>query len=525
MAQVRSLRSNDNLQLAHWPPVDPPTGRRQNNVPENNMADPVDNNAEAALEAVQNPGPVSTWTANPMTANFNPGTPQGQKIFDVKTRGLPEDKKFEITTMEGAGFRKYLLGKQAALGGVVTCLPIEINADGTVRVTANLIKQYQLISFDCVRREAYKRYVGDLAHNAALPQGPYVMQQLDPENSMADRATFYKQVDANVVHQLMVNSITATGYSNVIQGHEDEISYTCPVTGSIVVDGPSLLHLIWQKVDPSLTVNVETLRAKIESTKLHTYENNVDAMLTEIEDTYQRIRHMDATCESILRYSMTACLSGPCDDFNSFVKAIKGDVDAGIGPHASITFTRFVSAARNKYLNMVASKEYNKVDLRKQELLALTTKIAGMEAQLRQSTALATSGGGGGGTNATPGLDRHRLEGTQIERWRIVKQGASITVDGKIYWWCEHHIDPAGRWSGMYVAHKPEDHDAVVARRRAGRAKREKRRENSGDGGGTPAGNSLVISQKLKEVLCSKLMVSDEDADKICNDICSQPKE
>ena len=86
MAQVRSLRSNaDNLQLAHWPPLDPPTGRRQNNAPENNMADPVDNNAEAALEAAQNPGSVVTWTANPMTANFNPGTSQGQKIFDVKT--------------------------------------------------------------------------------------------------------------------------------------------------------------------------------------------------------------------------------------------------------------------------------------------------------------------------------------------------------------------------------------------------------------------------------------------------------
>ena len=110
-------------------------------------------------------------------------------------------------------------------------------------------------------------------------------------------------------------------------------------------------------------------------------------MLTEIEDTYQCIRHMDAMCESILRYTMAACLSGPCDDFNNFVKAIKGDVDSGIGPHARITFPQFVLAARNKYLNMVASKEYNKVDVRKQELLALTTKIAGLEVQLRQNTA------------------------------------------------------------------------------------------------------------------------------------------
>ena len=108
------------------------------------MADNVDNNAAA----VQNQGPLSRWTTNPMVANFNPGTPQGQKIFDVKTQGLPEDKKFEITTMEGADFRKYLLGKQAALGGVATCVPIENNADGTVKTTANLIKQYQLILFE-----------------------------------------------------------------------------------------------------------------------------------------------------------------------------------------------------------------------------------------------------------------------------------------------------------------------------------------------------------------------------------------
>ena len=171
-----------------------------------------------------------------------------------------------------------------------------------MKTTANLIKQYQLIPFATLCRETYKRYAGDLAHDAPLPDGPYAIRHLDQENTMADCATFYKQADANVVLQFLVNSITAAGYSNIIQGHENEISFTCPVTGSIVVDGPCLPHLIWQKVDPSLTVIVETLRAKIESTKLHGYENDVDVMLTDIEDTYQRIRHMDATCESILRY-------------------------------------------------------------------------------------------------------------------------------------------------------------------------------------------------------------------------------
>ena len=131
---------------------------------------------------------------------------------------VPEDKKFEITTMEGAEFRKYLLGKQAALGGVVTCVPIENNADGTMKTTANLIKQCQLIPFEILRREAHTCSAGDLAHDAPLPAGPYAIRQLDLENNMAYPATFYKQVDANNVHQLVVNSITARGYSNVIQG-------------------------------------------------------------------------------------------------------------------------------------------------------------------------------------------------------------------------------------------------------------------------------------------------------------------
>ena len=112
-----------------------------------------------------------------MAANFDPGTPQGQKIFDVKTRGLPEDKQFEITTMEGAELRKYLLGKQAALGGVVTCISIENNANGAMKTAANLIKQYQLIPFEILCREAYKRYAGGLAHNTPLPAGPHAIRQ------------------------------------------------------------------------------------------------------------------------------------------------------------------------------------------------------------------------------------------------------------------------------------------------------------------------------------------------------------
>ena len=53
------------------------------------------------------------------------------------------------------------------------------------------------------------------------------------------------------------------------------------------------------------------------------------------------------------------------------------------------------------------------------------------------------------------------------------------------------------------MTHKSEDHGAVVARRRG---KREKRRQDPDNKDNKRVGGNLVISQLLKEVLCSRLM-------------------
>ena len=96
---------------------------------------------------------------------------------------------------------------------------------------------------------------------------------------------------------------------------------------------------------------------------------------------------------------------------------------------------------------MVAAKEYNKLDSRKQELMMLRTTIEFLETQLdEQKTVLATSDGGGGGTNAASGIDLNTIPSTPVQHWRVTKQGASIcSSHGKTHWWCEQHVNPAGR--------------------------------------------------------------------------------
>ena len=94
--------------------------------------------------------------------------------------------------------------------------------------------------------------------------------------------------------------------------------------------------------------------------------------------------------------------------------------------------------------------------------------------------------------------------------------------DGVKWHWCPHHKHPKGLFDGLYCTHTPDNHTAWKAERDA--------KYNKNRNGGTapsaahaaPAGdaNKLAIGQRLKQVLCTKLMLSDADADAYCNEIC-----
>ena len=64
---------------------------------------------------------------------------------------------------------------------------------------------------------------------------------------------------------------------------------------------------------------------------------------------------------------------------------------------------------------------------------------------------LQPSGGGGGGNGRS-------------NPWQKEKKGDSIQMYGKTWWWCPQH----NQGKGMYVRHKPENHDKWLAAKNAG---------------------------------------------------------
>ena len=91
--------------------------------------------------------PPEVWTANPNLGNFNPGTAIGAKIFERKTKGLPEDKSLPLTRKSALAFRMIVESNAGTFGNPVTKIPVEYAADGTtVTKWANLTEDYSEIT-------------------------------------------------------------------------------------------------------------------------------------------------------------------------------------------------------------------------------------------------------------------------------------------------------------------------------------------------------------------------------------------
>ena len=121
-----------------------------------------------------------------------------------------------------------------------------------------------------------------------------------------------------------------------------------------LIYGLCLLKLLMDSVDPNIVIGIEVLHAQLESVKIHSFGNNVDAMLTDIEDNHVKKLDNHSTCESTHRYCFNAHLSGPNTKFNAFIERIKDDIDSQTGLNKNMTFDELFTAARSKYNNMDA---------------------------------------------------------------------------------------------------------------------------------------------------------------------------
>ena len=455
-----------------------------------------------------------------MNSNFNLGTAAGQKIFLEKTKGLPEDKRLPLTSSSAAAIMAVLRGKEQLMGEVVTGI-LTTYTVGTAGDFKNLITQSPTIDLERVQREAFRRFSTAIDEAGPIPATPWPKEALTPGTNDAHKAKFYNRVDSNVVSEIIKGTLTPKGWEDLML-EKKKFTFTVAATGVETYDGPCMLKVLLEEIDPTSSVNIELHRTAIEEAKLHSYDNNVTEMIKDIEKHHQAIVENGASYEpaTYRRHILAALLSGPNEVFNTHFKAIKSDVDSHYGYHSTITPKVLLTAAKTQYTNIDKRKEWNKVDPKDAKMMALTTKLEKYE---KEQAKPPTETGGGGAI-----ADNAVLPGCKtLLAWRAKFVGKKITKNGVVWNWCPHHVDPGGKYSGLYYENHDENTHAEFMKKKRERFAQYKANRSAGGnttgggtaGGGTPAAGSMQISEALKTALCTNFCVTEDDLNKVVNSV------
>ena len=165
---------------------------------------------------------------------------------------------------------------------MVTRVPQEFDATDNVTAHGNILTEYLSIEMDCLQRESHKSYSTEIAEGDTLPPTPFKVTQLDLANDPAHKEMFYSRVDSQVVAELIKNILTGAEYAKLIF-KRTIFTFEDDTTGMDLINGACLLKLLMDCIDPNIVIGIKVLRAKLESVKLHSFGNNVDAMLTDME--------------------------------------------------------------------------------------------------------------------------------------------------------------------------------------------------------------------------------------------------
>ena len=251
---TRDLRSNSSPSEI-WP-IDVQLNASATNEAE----DPPEITIMAAPAAIE-------WKTDPCHGNFTPGTKLGQSIFQEKTKGLPENSRLELSKSNSSSIHKFFRSKEGQMGAVVSKVPFEYEGDGvTVRKTANLLSQYHQLSLENLQRSAHAYFNTTLAVGTAIPEAPFTARTLTPATSKPDKVDFYHQVDSAVVAKLCENCLSTSGYNDLML-QKDKFSFVDSTTGQVKYDGPTMIYLIYQTIDPNIFVGLDNILKKLERVK------------------------------------------------------------------------------------------------------------------------------------------------------------------------------------------------------------------------------------------------------------------
>ena len=118
-----------------------------------------------------------------------------------------------------------------------------------------------------MQRKVHKRFSNPVDTVDPLPVDPFMVTTLDLANVDANKKLFYSWVDSQVVAELIKNILTDVEYSNMML-KRNMFTFQDDSTRNEKNDGPCLLKLLFDRIDPHIVVGVGVLCQKLDATNV-----------------------------------------------------------------------------------------------------------------------------------------------------------------------------------------------------------------------------------------------------------------
>jgi len=447
-----------------------------------------------------------TFVTEPYQANIHPVTSEGAKLFLKATQELSDDKKLEIKQEKSQIFIDQVTtdAQNFGWGGLVYGVPYAINNNGS-EVKGNLLELYSQMDLDVILKQAYKTWGNSQADlSTALPatHSVEVLRTGDQDLTVANaaKANFYRRVKSRMIAKRVKGYLSLSDW-NTLKNRSPQ--FTWQSDDGDEWDGPTMLWILLNVINPEIKVSVNDLKEQIESARSNKFNHDVKKMTDFMSTKLREIKEKGGTHDDFLLHLYRALESVPNPDFKLEIKRSRREWEKGVTQNPD----NVIFDAIRMYNNMKGEKGGWKTnDPKDAKIVALTTRLDNMTKILEaafeggKSSVFATSGGGGNKNSQ----DSTKID---IEDWRKKKGKDSVERDGKTWYWCPHHKFP-GQFDGLYVTHPPDKHDEWKQKKAEYRKSRGKKDKDNSNGDK----KKLTLNGSLKAALTSCTNISGEAA-------------
>lgn len=333
-------------------------------------------------------------------------TKRGRELYDKASEGLPTNECYELKYSNALSYLKLLRRKSDDFSWGTVLDKIE-----TENGYKSLLLNFREIELEDVVKDTRKCW----GHTTVTPT--------------TDPALKQERMIRQMIGNLVRNSLKAARYDQ-LELQREVYSYYKREDSRTIFDGPTMMKLTLDIMNPDARVNVRDLKDKLRSTKITDFKGDVRAMLTHMEFIYSHIVSENKTYDEYLGDILDALQSVQDKSFYTTVENLQDDYDGG----KRMTAQEIIARATKKYDKLLSRNQYYYNDNKKYLNFTADSK----------------------GKSSNPHSDHLKA----IEEWRKHKIPGKevIEKDGRTYYFCLHHKNREfGYPEGLYVcSHRPD---------------------------------------------------------------------